>query len=611
MKAILANLIVVLFSLSAWAQTEEVLGYWADTGYGLSELWSEPELQPNNCMSEALQFSGCLMALSQILAHIEDQNLVIELTDENTLTILAVSEGTLPSEDDREALKDYADARRQKFQRAYELGLSESFLSLRRQTQRLAMEHIPVLKQAYVSGSAFNSFLHETQDPHSSLVPDEMLTPKASNYFGIGAFIGKVEVEDSPWKDSLAIKPMESSPADQAGLKEGDLILKVDGVSVKDETVDEAVARIKGLEGTTVNLEVRSLCTGEIKEVPVTRGRIQYIPNWTEESRFVSLSKSDRKELICSNNSGGAPSANEPQALYVPLTSFLPRRGQDMCGEFKDLQQRDLSNPSSLGMIIDLRGNTGGRLDIVSCMLDSLIVDTGVMIEQVPVERGEVIRNPNPFTMLFSTTHFSEAPVFQNLDGEGTVYNRNIVVLVDGGSASASEIFAGTIQDMKRGFVVGQKTFGKGSVQSLREHQVSPELSSPGDAPLVFKSTTAIYTLNSGRSPQHFGILPDFEYTNLGDVPETPEGAVGEASMYRTIVFDDSAWEQTRPDLVHEVESCARIDESSQSKAFLEKVETDGIYKLPFVANFQMTMAKDVLKCAPQRADEVVALPVQ
>jgi hypothetical protein len=81
--------------------------------------------------------------------------------------------------------------------------------------------------------------------------------------------------------------------------------------------------------------------------------------------------------------------------------------------------------------------------------------------------------------------------------------------------------------------------------------------------------------------------------------------------MYRTIIFDDSAWEQTRPDLVHEVESCARIDESSQSKAFLEKVEIDDTYKLPFVANFQMTMAKDVLKCAPQRADEMVVLPVQ
>ncbi len=595
MKGILASLIILVsFSNSAWGQTaDEMRGMWQRTGYGFAELMQEEDFSVDFCESNSDYFSACLMALYTILSSVEDQTLVLKFNGADSIEIVSLTEEDLPKT--YEEYMAFDDSLRADFALAYEMGLRNSFESLLRQVNEVALENIPVESQAYVAGRAYNTLLQQAYDPHSTLIPREAQIPTPNEFFGIGATVAKILSEESSWTGALSLEPMAGSPASQAGLKKGDLVLKVDGIDISNDTPSEAVEKIKGPEGSVVSLEVRRICTGEVETVDVTRGPIVNFPDWTKDSRFVSLNSSNERDVICSGQTN-EPQAGEPQALYVPLTGFIAAQGHDLCTEFINLQLRDLRNPDSVGMIIDLRNNRGGSLDAVACMLDTVINDDGLLVGQVPVRRGEIVLGAQAGRSYM----FTRRPTVRLTNGASVIYNKNIVVLVNGNSASASEIFAGTIQDMQRGFIVGEQTYGKGSVQSYRNHYVSSELRSPSDQPLMLGRTTAIYTLNSGRSPQNFGILPDFAYTNLGEVPEERGDSSGEAGRFRTIQFDNNQWEQTRPEVVADIEGCAQAGES-QTQNYLQNLREDESYSFPFVANFQLEMAKDVLRCAPQR----------
>lgn len=228
--------------------------------------------------------------------------------------------------------------------------------------------------------------------------------------FGIGAEIGVKN------KKLVIVAPLPESPAAQAGLKPQDEILKIDGQTVGDLTFIEAVRRIRGMEGTAVVLTIAREDLDEPKDVSVTRAKIQ-VTSVTHELRpdgigFIKIS---------------AFHEDTTTAAQAALEKFVT------------------ANVS--GVILDLRGNPGGLLD-QGIGVTSLFLPSGTVVKQ---------KNKDGTVKTFSVDRTAPLPTTP------------LVVLVDGGSASAAEIVAGALQDQKRGTLVGERTFGKGSVQELED----------------------------------------------------------------------------------------------------------------------------------------------
>ena len=182
------------------------------------------------------------------------------------------------------------------------------------------------------------------------------------------------------------------------------------------------------------------------------------------------------------------------------------------------------------------------------------------------------------------------------------IYNKNIVVLVDENSISASEVFAGTIQEMKRGWVVGRRTFGKGTLQK----PLTPYTLFDGK-PLGISITAGIYTLNSGRSPQGYGIIPDFHVSRTGEpVGEdfndiSPEDQI----FFNNIQLENSPWIQNRPEELAQLSECVN-KEGRLGRALREKIQGDERHARPYISDYALELAKDILMCAPPRSDRIL-----
>ncbi len=289
---------------------------------------------------------------------------------------------------------------------------------------------------------------------------------------------------------------------------------------------------------------------------------------------------------------------------YMPEIADFP-----LCAEFMYFQSKDIENPRSRGMIIDLRDNLGGYVHEAACMLNSLIKSDGIILRQLPVKGSEVLDQDSgkdkTKTLFFTTNGVPINPRLSSL-----TYNKNVVVLVDGFSASASEIFAGTIQDMKRGWVVGKRTLGKGSVQyPVPYREISPKegVDAPFK-PLELSVTKAIYTLNSGRSPQGYGIIPDFHFSRTGEPVEDKADSISYKDLlfFNNIQFENNPWEQNRPDEMNQLKDCiGKMDRMGET--LKRKIQEDEKYHRPFVSDYHIELAKDILMCASSRSDIISA----
>ena len=299
-------------------------------------------------------------------------------------------------------------------------------------------------------------------DPHSSYLDadafKDLQVGTQGEFGGIGIEVG---MEDGLVK---VVSPIEDTPADRAGVKPGDMIFKIDDTLVKGLTLNEAVKRMRGKPKSQIRLSI--LRKGETKPLEVTL------------TREVIKVQSVKSKLL----DGGYG--------YLRITSFQENTGAAVVKHLNDL-----TKPGPLkGLVLDLRNDPGG-------LLNSAV---GVSAAFLP-----------PDTLVTSTDgrtadakhRFSASPA-DYLRGSRDDYLRNLppqarkvpmVVLVNGGSASASEIVAGALQDHKRALVLGTTTFGKGSVQTV--------LPLPGNT--AIKLTTARYFTPSGRSIQAKGIVPD------------------------------------------------------------------------------------------------------
>lgn len=286
-------------------------------------------------------------------------------------------------------------------------------------------------------------------DPHSSFLDEQSFKNMTEQTKGKFGGLGIEVTTDSGLVK--VISPIDDTPAFKAGIKAGDYITDIDGETVIGQTLSEAVEKMRGKPGTKVKLMIRRV---NEKPFEVTLKR--------EEIKIQSV----KSEILSKD------------VLYVRITSFneeTDKMLEDAVNKAKKNLKKDLK-----GLVLDVRNNPGGLLD------------QAVNVSDLFLEQGEIV----------STRSRNEADTVKYTAKEGDILKgMPIVVMINGGSASASEIVAGALQDHKRAVVIGEKSFGKGSVQTIM----------PLGPDIAMRITTSRYYTPSGRSIQAKGIEPDIE----------------------------------------------------------------------------------------------------
>ena len=289
-------------------------------------------------------------------------------------------------------------------------------------------------------------------DAHSTFLNakhfDNLKVQTDGEFGGLGITVG---IKDGAL---TVIAPIEGTPADKAGLKASDIILKINEKSTLNMTIDEAVSIMRGKKGTPIDLTIVRKNEPKPLNINIVRDIIKI------QSVYA---KNIDKEI-----------------LYLRVTSFDKKVVEGIASELKKQSNKNK------GIILDLRNNPGGLLDQAVGLVD-LFVDEGVIVSQKGRDKSE--------EKVYSAT------------SSGTYKDLPLVVLVNEGAASASEIVSGSLQDHKRAIVVGTNTFGKGSVQVIL----------PITDKEAIKLTIARYYLPSGRTIQAVGVKPDIE-VKLGEI---------------------------------------------------------------------------------------------
>ena len=343
----------------------------------------------------------------------------------------------------------------------------ESWKKLTAVINKIESEYVDELTAEEIFKKAMNGLLTNL-DAHSSYLDKKQykeMTIKTSGEFGgLGITVG---IRDGA---ITVIAPIEDTPADKAGIEAGDIILKIDDKSTLGMTLDEAVSLMRGKPKTDIHLTLVRKNENKPLTKKITRDIIKI------DSVYAKLYEND--------------------ILYIRIKSF----DKNVEGAIKQAIRKHEKNIR--GLLIDLRNNPGGLLDQAIKTVD-LFVDKGIIVSQ----KGRIEEENIDFRASTSGT-YKEYP---------------IVVLVNGGSASASEIVSGSLQDHKRAVVVGEKTFGKGSVQAIL----------PISQEEAIRLTVARYYLPSGRTIQAVGVDPDIEIKQRGRTEKASGGRTGENRRQR------------------------------------------------------------------------------
>ena len=303
-------------------------------------------------------------------------------------------------------------------------------------------------------------------DAHSNYLTQKdykrLKVQTSGEFGGLGITVG---IKDGAL---TVIAPIDGTPADKAGLKAGDIILKIDDKSTLSMTIDEAVSIMRGKVGEPIDLAIVRKGESKPLDIHIVRGII------TIESVHAKKIGDD--------------------VLYVRVASFDQKVAEDVAKEIKKMQA------TTKGIVLDLRNNPGGLLDQAVDLVD-LFVDEGKIVSQ----KGRKKNDDKTYSASKSKT-ITKVPM---------------VVLINGGSASASEIVSGALQDHKRAVILGENTFGKGSVQVVL----------PITDKEAIKLTIARYYLPSGRTIQAVGVKPDIKVLP-GEVKTHENGfAIKEADL--------------------------------------------------------------------------------
>ena len=373
------------------------------------------------------------------------------------------------------------------------LTLGEGVLAGKHETETLPLEDLRTfteifakIKNDYVEPIEDKDLLENAirgmlagLDPHSAyLVPEdykELQAGTSGEFGGLGIEVG---MEDGFVK---VISPIDDTPAFRAGVKAGDLVIRLDDTPVKGMALSDAVKIMRGKPGTDIVLTIVRDGVGKPLNITITRDVIRVT---SVKSRML-----------------------DPGYGYVRISQFQSRTGENLREALAKLEN-EAGGPLK-GLVLDLRNNPGGVLSAAVSVSDAFLKDGIIVYTEGRLDDAKLKFNAKPTDIL---------------DGAP------LVVLVNGGSASASEIVAGALQDHNRAIIMGQKTFGKGSVQTIL----------PMDNGSALKLTTAKYYTPAGVSIQASGISPDIALENLklaeSDTPATSR--IKEANLARHLQGD-------------------------------------------------------------------------
>ena len=390
--------------------------------------------------------------------------------------------------------------------------------------ERVRSDYVEEVSDKELIESAINGML-SSLDPHSSYLTregfEDMRVETKGEFGGLGI---EVTMENGLVK---VVSPIDDTPAAKAGVKAGDLITHLDGEQVLGLTLSEAVDRMRGLVGTEIVLMIRRESVEQPIEIRIVRAiiKIQSIKARIEEN-----------------------------AAYIRITKFNEQAEVGLIRELGKIKEQ--LGDSMTGVILDLRNNPGGLLDQAIAVSDAFL------------DQGEIVSTRGRRTD--SVQRFN-AKIGDLADG------LPIIVLINGGSASASEIVAGALQDHGRAIILGTRSFGKGSVQTIIP------LAGHG----AIRLTTARYYTPSGSSIQAKGIEPDIEVIQGRVETEEQNGQRDEASLRNRLASED------------EINDENGISEAAES-------EPDNGRSELALNDFQLSRALDLLQGLSLFKDKVV-----
>lgn len=553
MKKILAVwslLPVVMASFSAHAAEKKTPEqYWAGTGLSTDLTLRDMKLlSPATCYKTIGSFRGCLGAVNSLASRLEPVGRVVPnpIAAEPSFEFgapvkryIGVSLVNVPkSKDDSVKLREFwgkEEEKRKKVDAAVEslyqfrqLGLIDF--------EGIAQELLPRAvkdrgSDALVASEMVSAFLKEAVDAHARIEAAEELNNSLTNadesFAGAGLQIQQLEGK------LIISAPIEGGPGAKVGLKPNDRIIAVDGKATDGMKIDEAVKLIKGPVGSTVKIKVNR--NGQELEVAVVRDNI----------------KQDNLETKVVSDFG-------KKIGVIKLRTFMDKSAcQKMGRQILQLQNVDKVE----GLVLDLRNNGGGLLDQAVCMGGLFFGQkTVVKVRDLQSDQFEEQKAPLP-----------------------AATNLPMVTLIDAGSASASEVLSGALQDWERSWILGERSFGKGSVQAPNAFMGNPRI-------VIFQTIQRFYQ-PKGRTNQIVGIMPNFVRPAKPNATEDDRFFLREKDYYPNALGAESqAWVETRQGKVAKVEACVSASKLAEQKYAAATAASE-------VVDYQLLSAQEVLGC--------------
>ena len=391
--------------------------------------------------------------------------------------------------------------------------------------ERIREKYVEEVNDEDLIRAAINGML-TSLDPHSSYLPpsdfDQMKVQTRGEFGGLGI---EVTQEEGYVK---VVSPIDDTPAFRAGIEAGDLITAVDGQSLLGLSLDEAVKLMRGPVGSEIVLTIFRETIEEPYDVTIIRDTI--------------------KPLVVRHRLEG-------NTAYVRLTTFNDQTYRGLEKAIKEMTKEAGGIKNINGFVLDLRNNPGGLLS------------QAIKVSDAFLDKGEIVST--------RSKHKGEGDRFNAMRGD-LAKGKPIVVIINGGSASASEIVAGALQDHRRAIILGTKSFGKGSVQTIMPLQGNGAI----------RLTTSRYYTPSGRSIQAVGVVPDIlvEPRKASEDDENSKKTRSEASLRGSLTKELSETDKKRLD---------KEEEKLNEKAKLQREDYQLSYAIDLLRGFSVLQQKN------------------
>ena len=536
--------------------------YWKNSGLVLVDF---VKAEVPSCTKDYVHIYGCVEALNAIAMSLEPKSVFATSEEKESGTpylgeLIKIFPGGLnlyayqaPKESDIKK-KDIVTLKKE--DQAEKAKRIESMKLLAKQKNKLNFQSIfnEMIAQAEggkwhdsessLAADVFNADYAIVKDPHTLIWSEEMIEamgdrPEVS-FAGIGA---QMLMKD---KNVMIVNNLKDSPALKAGLHIGDILISVDGKSAKDQSLDTIISWVRGTEDIDVTLVIE------------------------RDGKELSFTITRKKQIIPANVTSTIVNHNGTPYGYITLEDFMEEGGW-----YKIYSAvKNLKDQGAKGLILDLRNNGGGLLPEAANIAALFMGMDAVTLKQMDLETNKM----TAITNFFNATGRLHIPVDSSTP---------MVTLINGDSASASEIVSGALQDSKRSWIVGDRSFGKATVQM----QV-PFTKGGSPSKIKLFKTVARFYQPSGRTNQIVGILPDFYVDPIPNATELDRYVEREEDQYAALPPLGKPWVQPRPDAVKAINDCktasGHADENYRTQKAAAITEPD----------YQLLVAEDILDCA-------------